>query len=73
MKFKVCLKDQTGIGTTHIFDAESMDRGLGDRILEWVDGEYDVDSQTDGADIWYEKEDGEQVILFRIMNIGEEE
>jgi len=70
-RFRVSYKDINDINKARIFQAEAIDRGLGDAIMNWIDAEYDVDSHTDGTDVWYTDEYGEQVTAMHIENIVE--
>lgn len=71
MKYLVNYFDEDKIEREHIFEAERIDVDLGNVIMEWVDNSFGVDSQTDGTDVWYENEDGEQIIVMEIINISE--
>ena len=72
-KYRVIYKDMNGITREHSFAAMAEDVDLGNVIMEWVDNEYNVDSsQTDGTDVWYTDQDGEQIIVMRGMEVEEE-
>jgi hypothetical protein len=70
MSYRVSYRDIDGIKRERIFEATAADTDLGEVIMDWVDEELGVDSQTDGTDVWYEK-DGEQVTVMSGMEIEE--
>ena len=68
-KYRVIYKDMDGITREHSFAAIAEDIDLGNVIMEWVDKEYGIDSQTDGTDVWYTNQNGEQITIMRGMEI----
>ena len=54
-----------------VFEAEAADFGLGQKIIDWVDETYEVDSDTDGTDVWYTNADGEQAMALTGIEIDE--
>ena len=70
-KFRICYQNENGVGKEITLEAPSVDRGLGDALMDYADNEYDVDSQTDGTDVWYEDENGEQITVMHITSITE--